>query len=67
MINQHNESICPLCQKSNGCEVQTDRVCWCMNLAVNVPQVLLDKIPSQLKGKCCICNTCIADYLQQQV
>ena len=37
-----------------------------MSAEVIVPQALLDKIPSQLKGQSCICNACIADYHQQK-
>ncbi|MBU2869500.1 cysteine-rich CWC family protein [Colwellia sp. E2M01] len=63
MIDKVDDSICPLCNKSNRCDVNASKGCWCMNS--NVPQTLLDKIPSALQGVSCICNNCIEAYYQK--
>ncbi|MEI6894637.1 MAG: cysteine-rich CWC family protein [Colwellia sp.] len=68
MMNKNDTSICPLCQKSNRCDVDAlnaSEGCWCMN--TKVPQALLATLPAHLKKVSCICNACIERYHQQQV
>lgn len=59
-----DDSICPLCEQSNRCDVNTSSGCWCMN--TKVPEALLVKVPAHLKGLSCVCNACIARYHKQQ-
>jgi hypothetical protein len=65
MTTTNDDSICPLCQQVNSCDVNANNGCWCMN--TNVPQALLAKIPTELKGVSCVCNACIDDYYQQHM
>ena len=60
-----DDSICPLCQQNNRCDVQAQQGCWCMK--TEVPTALLDKVPDSLKGKKCICNACIERFEQQKL
>jgi len=56
---------CPLCGKANTCQADTaPHNCWC--LEVTVPQELIDKVPSNLRDKACICRVCIERYHQDQ-
>ncbi|WP_082627083.1 cysteine-rich CWC family protein [Colwellia sp. TT2012] len=64
MTSKIDDSICPLCQQNNCCNVNASSGCWCMNS--QVPEALLAKVPTHLKGITCICNACIRGYLQQQ-
>ena len=65
MTNKIDDSICPLCQQSNRCDVQSQQGCWCM--VTKVPAELLAQIPEYLRGNTCICNTCIEQYQQQKL
>ncbi|TYK66555.1 cysteine-rich CWC family protein [Colwellia echini] len=62
--NKIDDSICPLCQQSNRCDVNASAGCWCMN--TNVPQALLATIPTDLQGKSCVCNNCIQAYFKNK-
>jgi hypothetical protein len=64
MIYKKDDSICPLCEQSNRCDVKASSSCWCMN--TQVPEALLEKIPAYLKGVSCVCNACIGRYHAQQ-
>ena len=64
MSHTNDTSTCPLCHKSNSCDVNNSAGCWCMN--TNMPEALLDKVPTQFKELRCICNDCIDKYHQQQ-
>lgn len=64
MTYQTDDSICPLCEQSNRCDVNASSGCWCMN--TQVPEALLAKIPTHLKNVSCVCNTCIERYHQQK-
>lgn len=66
MSNQirSDDKFCPLCEQENRCEVKSQQGCWCMN--TQVPAALLAKVPDNLKGISCVCNSCIARYHQQQ-
>jgi hypothetical protein len=60
MSNIINENICPFCKSSNNCMAHSDNPCWCIE--ANVPNGLIDLLPSEYKGKACICSTCISDF-----
>jgi len=65
MTYTNEDSICPLCEESNRCDVKASSGCWCMKTAV--PKELLEKIPVHLRGVSCVCNACIERYHQQQL
>ncbi|WP_019029258.1 cysteine-rich CWC family protein [Colwellia piezophila] len=64
MVKPDNDSICPLCEQSNRCDVNAKQGCWCLN--IQVPPALLAQIPAELKGISCVCNACITRFNQQQ-
>lgn len=60
---------CPLCGSDNQCGVQAARdaqaatgdggvLCWCMT--VSVPEALRERLPTQARGRSCICPGCVA-------
>ena len=51
-----DETLCPLCQQKNNCQVDSASSCWCMQ--ADIPEQLKDKVPESLKGKACICQKC---------
>ncbi|WP_232696479.1 cysteine-rich CWC family protein [Brevibacillus daliensis] len=57
------ERRCPLCGGVNACSV-TSGDCWCFHM--KVPQELRDQIPSEHRGKTCICRKCVEEYLAKQ-
>ncbi|MFM2480363.1 cysteine-rich CWC family protein [Celerinatantimonas sp. YJH-8] len=58
--------ICPLCGESNECinlaTADVTRACWCNDPTIIFSEVLLSKIPSELRGKACICKSCVMKY-----
>ncbi|WP_082606379.1 MULTISPECIES: cysteine-rich CWC family protein [Colwellia] len=64
MTSKNDDSICPLCQQNNRCDVNANSGCWCMNS--QVAEALLAKIPTHLRNISCVCNACIRGHLQQQ-
>lgn len=53
-------SLCPLCGRPNRCAFslgQDPKTCWCMTNPV--PEDLIKKVPEALRGKTCICQTCV--------
>ncbi len=58
--------ICPVCGKSNGCAIEIGidpQLCWCMS--IKVPKSLLETIPSEQRGKSCVCKACVLVYKQK--
>lgn len=53
--------ICPICGKDNKCIHNKD--CWCME--TKVPKELIEKIPSDRRGKACICEACVDEFEQK--
>jgi len=56
---------CPLCGGLNSCAVIEGKPideCWCK--AVKIPQALLEKVPAELRGKVCVCQTCVIEFNQ---
>lgn len=64
MTTTINASICPLCQQLNRCNVKASTGCWCMK--TKMPAALLAQVPTAIKNKRCICNSCIEQYYQDQ-
>lgn len=62
MPNTPDETVCPFCKGPNGCMAHCDTPCWCNG--VDIPQALLELVPSHLKRKSCICLSCIDAYKQ---
>lgn len=57
---------CPLCGKPNHCAVPAGKdpySCWCMT--TRIPQALRDRVPASLRGKACICLSCVEAYNQE--
>lgn len=51
---------CPICKESNQCGNLAGLPageCWCSKEAF--PQTIFEQIPSELKGKACICQACL--------
>lgn len=57
------EKLCPLCGSVNNCGVKSGD-CWCFH--TKVPIKLREKVPNDLKGKACICQKCVNDYLSEK-
>ncbi len=58
--------VCPLCGQANGClnlgAQDVNRTCWCNDPAIVFPEALLASIPAQLRGKACICKSCVLRF-----
>ena len=59
-MKELDENKCPLCRGQNLCQAQSEKGCWCVGL--DVRQGLLDLVPESMKGKACICQSCIERY-----
>lgn len=71
---------CPLCQGENACgnelAKQVDQslaqsnkqasTCWCQDASIQFPSELLAQVPEHLKGKSCICQNCVKNFLNEQ-
>lgn len=51
--------ICPLCGQDNNCK-HGEGGCWCDT--VEFPKYILELIPSDKRGKACICKSCLEKY-----
>lgn len=62
--------LCPLCGKPNSCinlgAQDIEKTCWCNDPTIKFPEALLSKIPPELRGKACVCKTCVLNFHQQQ-
>jgi hypothetical protein len=54
---------CPLCGRSNQCAMEIERItgekqppCWCTQADFSAE--LLERIPSEARGRACICPAC---------
>ncbi|HEC73947.1 MAG TPA: hypothetical protein ENI26_06180 [Methylophaga aminisulfidivorans] len=64
-----SEALCPLCHGSNSCgnlSPDTSSSCWCRDPEISFPKALLEQVPVALRGKACICQACVKQYLSQQ-
>jgi hypothetical protein len=64
--NNIDPAACPLCNKNNKCgniaSCESNKGCWCSDPAIQFPDDLLAKIPSEMKNKACICKSCALLY-----
>ncbi|WP_307200801.1 cysteine-rich CWC family protein [Paenibacillus harenae] len=57
---------CPICGQPNHCGVATSSInesgsaCWCFH--VSIPDGLIALVPPHLRGKSCICRSCVDAY-----
>ncbi|MFC0395063.1 cysteine-rich CWC family protein [Paenibacillus mendelii] len=51
-----DEQHCPLCGLKNACSGKTGD-CWCFH--TKIPAELIKRIPEEMRGKVCICRTCV--------
>jgi hypothetical protein len=58
-------SLCPLCGKTNVCAMELEKstgvkqaACWCVG--VDFSAELLARLPTEAKGRACICAACAA-------
>ncbi|MGB5446325.1 MAG: cysteine-rich CWC family protein [Psychromonas sp.] len=61
---ENNEKLCPFCHAENNCMAGSKSPCWCF--AVQIPDALTDLVPVALKGKSCICISCINAFKTDQ-
>lgn len=59
LINKY----CPLCGKQNECMVGQGH-CWCFNEG-GFPPGIFELVPSESKGKHCICKKCVSKYREE--
>ncbi|WP_127530838.1 cysteine-rich CWC family protein [Paenibacillus kobensis] len=63
-------SRCPLCGRDNRCACAAAGCpddatgCWCFT--VSIPEQLLTRIPSELRGKACVCPACVEAFYKEQ-
>ncbi len=48
--------------KIHACMAESTEVCWCVNAVI--PSELIALVPEELINKSCICNNCVALFLQ---
>jgi len=60
-------SLCPLCGGDNRCAMEVEKAtgqsqppCWCVN--AHFPPDLLERLPTDARGKACICARCLAGF-----
>jgi len=56
---------CPLCQQSNLCAVNASEPCWCVSS--NIKPELLERVPTALSKKSCVCKKCIDRFNLENV
>lgn len=55
---------CPFCKNDNNCMVDKPTSCWCFT--TKVPSELIALVPKVQEKKSCICQNCIASFLQSK-
>ncbi|WP_413111729.1 cysteine-rich CWC family protein [Thaumasiovibrio sp. DFM-14] len=59
-------TACPLCGESNVCANHASSgkttSCWCKDPSLTFSQPLFLDIPLELKGKACVCKSCVLKY-----
>ncbi len=53
------ERTCPICGMDNQCQ-HGEATCWCTTAVI--PKHVLDMVPDELKGKACVCKSCVEKY-----
>jgi hypothetical protein len=58
---------CPLCGGDNRCAVEVEKAtgetqppCWCVSALF--PPDLLERLPTDARGKACICARCLTGF-----
>lgn len=46
----------------NLSEADKDKKCWCNDSAIEFPGDLLNKVPTEMRRKACICKECVIGY-----
>ncbi|WP_127582318.1 cysteine-rich CWC family protein [Paenibacillus koleovorans] len=62
-MSEHDPKLCSICKQSNKCGVldgQPIESCWCLN--AGFPEGIFELIPSELRGKACICQACLEQF-----
>lgn len=59
-ISGIDERYCPICNNINNCGVKKNEDCWCFH--TNIPQELQNQISAELRGKACICLSCVEEF-----
>jgi hypothetical protein len=54
-----NQSICPLCKKSNQCEAEKEK-CWCFD--IEIPLIFIEFLKELKVSESCVCFECIKEY-----
>ena len=57
MPDDNKNKACPFCHAENNCMANSQSHCWCFE--VQMPDSLTALVPTALKGKSCICISCI--------
>lgn len=66
MTEQEVAARCPICKGDNKCGNLAGipaGECWCSKEAF--PQVVFERIPSDLLGKACVCQACLHKLREQ--
>jgi len=57
-------ALCPLCGRANDCQLCTTSAykgpCWCA--ALQIPDELLNRVPSEARNRACICRDCVTEF-----
>jgi len=63
-MNPVDTSICPLCNRANGCQLCTPGAykgpCWCARM--DIPESLIAQVSAELRNKTCICQECVMKF-----
>ncbi len=63
-MNLTDTSRCPLCGGANNCQLCTPNTykgpCWCEPMLI--PEMLLARVPLELRDQTCICRECVAAF-----
>ncbi|MFC7440452.1 cysteine-rich CWC family protein [Laceyella putida] len=65
MSGEKNPFTCPICGKGNGCNLAGQPIgsCWCSR--ERFPAGLLALVPTDQRGKACICKACLDRFIQR--
>lgn len=64
---QEAGAACPLCGRPNHCAIIQGKdpyTCWCMT--ARIPRELREQVPLELRGKACICQSCLKAHISRQ-
>ncbi|MGQ8872501.1 cysteine-rich CWC family protein [Paenibacillus sp. TSA_86.1] len=58
--------MCALCGESNACAYAAGKPhseCWCGH--ASFPEGVFERVPAEQRGKSCICQQCLENYVQK--